>query len=339
VLVTGAAGFIGSHLSQRLAARGDVVTGFDNFDDLYAREIKQRNLDELRAGLATRPAGTDSGRFRFVEGDIGNPDELSVVFGAERPEVVVHLAALAGVRPSIANPARYADVNVTGSQRVLDACKAHGVTRLAFASSSSVYGIDSNVPFRESDPCLRPVSPYAATKRAGELINFTAHHLTGTGVTNLRFFTVYGPRQRPDLAIHKFTRLLSAGAPIELYGDGSTSRDYTWIDDIIDGCMAAVDQLAADGTARYRTYNLGGSQTTTLLELVELISQELGTRPEIVWLPEQPGDMTRTLADVTLSGRDLGYRPRVPIDQGIKRFIDWYRHTNHRITSARVTRP
>jgi UDP-glucuronate 4-epimerase len=328
VLVTGAAGFIGSHLCQRLSARGDEVTGFDNFDDFYPRDTKLRNLEELREGLPASPVGERPARFRFVEGDIRKPQDLATVFAAERPQMVVHLAALAGVRPSIVDPVRYADVNVTGSQCVLDACHAKGVTRLAFASSSSVYGMECAVPFRESDPCLKPVSPYAATKRAGELVNFTAHHLHGIGITNLRFFTVYGPRQRPDLAIYKFTRLLSAGDPIELYGDGSTSRDYTWIDDIVDGCVAAVDQLAADGTPHYRTYNLGGSQTTTLLKLVELISRELGMRPRIIWLPPQPGDMIRTLADVTLSGRDLSYRPRVPIEEGIPHFIEWYRRTS-----------
>ncbi len=338
VLVTGAAGFIGSHLCQRLAARGDDVAGIDNFDAFYPRATKERNLAELHAALApaaptpasvaafaSRQSVGRPGRFVFVEGDIRRPDDLASVFVAARPELVVHLAALAGVRPSIADPARYADVNITGTQRVLDACRAHGVARVAFASSSSVYGMDSAVPFRESDACLHPVSPYAATKRAGELVTFTAHHLTGMGVTNLRFFTVYGPRQRPDLAIHKFTRLIASGQPIDLYGDGSTSRDYTWVDDIVDGCVASVDQLAADAVGTYRIYNLGGSRTTTLLGLVEMISNALGQRPEIRWLPEQPGDMKRTLADLSLSGRDLGYQPRVPIEEGIKRFVDWYR--------------
>lgn len=325
ILVTGAAGFIGSHLCQRLTARGDDVTGFDNFDAFYARSLKERNLGELRAGIET---AARAGSFAFFEGDIRRPEDLATAFAAARPELVVHLAALAGVRPSIADPSRYADVNVTGSQHILNACQAHGVSRLAFASSSSVYGMDSAVPFRESDTCLRPVSPYAATKRAGEFINFTAHHLNGLGVSNLRFFTVYGPRQRPDLAIHKFTRLIATGKPIELFGDGSTSRDYTWIDDIIDGCVATIDQLAADAIGAYRIYNLGGSQTTTLMGLVDMIASALGRRPEIVWLPEQPGDMKRTLADVTLSGRELGYQPRVPIDEGIKRFVEWYRRAN-----------
>ena len=322
VLVTGAAGFIGSHLAERLARRGDDVTGFDNFDRFYARAVKERNLAEVHAAVAA-PGGT--GRFTFVEGDIRRADDLTAAFTAARPEVVVHLAALAGVRPSIEDPAGYADVNVNGTQRILDACRQHGVGRAAIASSSSVYGFDSAVPFRESDPCLHPVSPYAATKRAGELINFTAHHLHGLGVTNLRFFTVYGPRQRPDLAIHKFTRLISAGQPIELYGDGGTSRDYTWVDDIVDGCVATVDQLAADPRGVCRTYNLGGSQTTTLRELVDLIAGTLGLTPQIIWRPEQPGDMKRTLADLTHVTRELGYRPKVAIADGIPRFVAWFR--------------
>lgn len=340
IFVTGAAGFIGSHLSQRLATRGDDVTGFDNFDGFYARIVKERNLNELRANLTssfsssangpgTSARSTDpGGSFSFIEGDIRRPEDLAAAVATSRPELVVHLAALAGVRPSIEDPARYADVNVTGTQHVLGACQAHGIKRLVFASSSSVYGFDSAVPFRESDTCLHPVSPYAATKRSCELINFTAHHLNGLGVTNLRFFTVYGPRQRPDLAIHKFTRLISTGQRIQLFGDGSTSRDYTWVDDIIDGCVASIDQQKADAAARYRIYNLGGSQTTTLIELVDLISAALGQTPKIDWLPEQPGDMKRTLADLTLSRQELGYQPHVPIREGITRFVAWYRAAN-----------
>lgn len=326
VLVTGAAGFIGSHLSQRLLARGDQVTGLDNFDAFYDRAIKVRNLDHIRASAGGAPpsAAASPPAFAFFEGDLRNPEDLTRAFSHAPPDAVVHLAALAGVRPSIHEPARYADVNLTGTQRLLDACSTHGVRRLAFASSSSVYGLDSAVPFAEADPCLRPVSPYAATKRAGELLCFTAHHLTGVGVTSLRFFTVYGPRQRPDLAIHKFTRLISTGQPIELFGDGTTSRDYTFIDDIVDGCVAAIDQLIADPQGRHRTYNLGGSQTTTLRELVELISSTLGRQARITWLPEQPGDMQRTLADLSTARAELGYQPRVPMVEGIRRFADWF---------------
>ncbi len=315
ILVTGSAGFIGSHLAERLCARGDQVVGLDNFDAFYPRAVKERNVAALRA----RP------EFRFVEGDITSSDDLSLAFAEARPDTVVHLAALAGVRPSIADPLRYAEVNVTGTSRVLEACAKHRVTRLCFASSSSVYGVDSAVPFRESDPCGKPASPYAATKRSGELSTFVAHHLQSLDVTCLRFFTVYGPRQRPDLAIHKFTRLIDAGKPIELFGDGSTSRDYTWVDDIVDGTVAAIDEQAGARVPGYRIYNLGGSRTTSLMRLVELISQALGKKAAIEWRPEQPGDMRRTLADLTLSGAKLGYAPRVAIEDGIARFVAWFK--------------
>jgi UDP-glucuronate 4-epimerase len=313
IVVTGAAGFIGSHLSERLSARGDEVVGVDSFDPFYPRATKEQNLAALRG----------QARFTFVEGDIRDAAALARAFGDARADVVVHLAALAGVRPSLAEPARYADVNLVGTQRVLDAARAAGVRRFVFASSSSVYGGDSEPPFKESDLCLRPLSPYASTKRAGELMLWTAHHLYALDVTCLRFFTVYGPRQRPDLAIHKFGRLISAGQTIPLFGDGSTSRDYTFIDDIVDGVVASIDEaVAAPG---FRIYNLGGSRTTTLLGLVELISQALGKKANVEWQPEQPGDMKRTLADVTLSGRALGYAPKVPIEEGIARFVAWLR--------------
>ncbi|HEY5089815.1 MAG TPA: NAD-dependent epimerase/dehydratase family protein [Polyangia bacterium] len=313
ILITGAAGFIGSHLAERLCARGDEVVGIENFDPFYGRAVKEANLATLRRGP----------RFSLVDGDIRDAAALERAFGP-RTDVVVHLAALAGVRPSLADPARYADVNVTGTQRVIDAAAAHGVRRLVFASSSSVYGLDSEPPFKESDPCLKPVSPYASTKRAGELLLFTAHHLNALDVTCLRFFTVFGPRQRPDLAIHKFARLIAAGQPIELYGDGSSSRDYTFIDDIVDGVVAAVDEATGAGTG-YRIYNLGGSRTTTLLQLVDLLGKALGKTPRVEWRPEQPGDMQRTLADLTLSTRALGYAPHVTMEEGILRFVEWLR--------------
>jgi len=315
ILLTGSAGFIGSHLAERLCARGDQVVGLDNFDPFYPRAVKERNLAGLRA----------RSEFRFVEGDITSSDDLARGFAEARPDTVVHLAALAGVRPSIADPLRYSEVNVTGTVRLLDACWKHRVTRVVFASSSSVYGVDSAVPFRESDPCGKPASPYAATKRAGELCAFTAHHLQSLDVTCVRFFTVYGPRQRPDLAIHKFTRLIDAGQPIELFGDGSTSRDYTWVADIVDGIVAAIDQQGHDAAPAYRVYNLGGSQTTSLRELVDMIAAALGRAAMIEWKPEQPGDMKRTLADLGLSGTKLGYAPRVAIEDGIARFVSWFK--------------
>jgi UDP-glucuronate 4-epimerase len=313
ILITGAAGFIGSHLAERLVARGDEVVGFDSFDPFYPRATKEKNLAVLRG----------EARFAFFEGDIRDVAALGRAFGGGRFDVVVHLAALAGVRPSLAEPARYADVNLVGTQRVIDAARAVDVRRFVFASSSSVYGGDSEPPFKESDLCLEPLSPYAATKRAGELMLSTAHHLYGLDVSCLRFFTVYGPRQRPDLAIHKFGRLIEAGKRIALFGDGSTSRDYTFIEDIVDGVAAAIDEaVLAPG---FRIYNLGGSRTTTLLGLVELLGQALGKKPIVEWQPEQPGDMKRTLADLTLSGRALGYAPKVSIEEGIVRFVDWLR--------------
>ena len=319
ILLTGAAGFIGSNLAERLCGRGDRVTGFDNFDPFYAREVKERNL----AGLLGRKD------FTLVEGDLTDPHDVDEAFDvAGAVDGVVHLAALAGVRPSIANPGRYWNVNVTGTLQLLRACHDRGVKRIVFASSSSVYGMDSEVPFSEFDPCGRPMSPYAASKRAGELMAFTHHHLHGAAVTCLRFFTVYGPRQRPDLAIHKFTRLIAGGQPIELFGDGTTSRDYTWIDDILDGTVAAIDQQARDQRGPYRVYNLGGSRPTSLKELVDRIAAALGKPAVIDWKPEQPGDMQHTLADVELAEADLGYSPKVSIAAGIPRFVVWWRSVN-----------
>jgi UDP-glucuronate 4-epimerase len=319
ILLTGAAGFIGSHLAERLCGRGDRVTGFDNFDAFYPRGVKERNLAGLRA----------HGDFRLVEGDLTDPNDVEHAFEvAGSLDAVVHLAALAGVRPSIASPRRYWNVNVDGTLHLLHACQDLGVKRIVFASSSSVYGMDSAVPFSESDPCSRPLSPYAATKRAGELMAFNQHHLCGAAVTCLRLFTVYGPRQRPDLAIHKFTRLIAAGKTIELFGNGTSSRDYTFIDDILDGIVAAVDQQASDPTNAYRIYNLGGSRSTTLKELVDRIAAALGKQAIIEWSPEQPGDMKHTLADVNLARDQLGYSPKVSLDTGIPRFVEWWRSAN-----------
>jgi UDP-glucuronate 4-epimerase len=315
VLLTGAAGFIGSHLAERLCGRGDRVTGFDNFDPFYRREVKELNVAGLRARRD----------FELVEGDLTDPHDVNQAFAvAGEVDTVVHLAALAGVRPSIANPGRYWNVNVNGTLHLLHACRERGVKRIVFASSSSVYGLDSDVPFSEFDPCGHPMSPYAATKRAGELMAFNHHHLYGATVTCLRFFTVYGPRQRPDLAIHKFTRLIAAGQPIELFGDGTTSRDYTWIDDILDGVVAAIDQQSRDPRTAYRIYNLGGSRPTTLRELVDRISSALGKPAVIEWKREEPGDMKHTLADVNLAHGDLGYSPKVSIEAGIPRFVEWW---------------
>jgi UDP-glucuronate 4-epimerase len=323
VLVTGAAGFIGSHVCERLLARGDRVVGLDNFDPFYPRTTKLKNL----AGALPHPA------FKLVEGDVRSTADIqqALAAGEGGTDAVVHLAALAGVRPSLLEPERFYDVNVMGSVRLFEACRSAGIARVVFASSSSVYGQDSAVPFREQDPCGRPLSPYAASKRAGELLAWNTHHLHRLAITCLRFFTVFGPRQRPDLAIHKFVSAMTRGEPIDLYGDGSTARDYTYIDDITDGVVAALDRQAA-APAEFRLYNLGGSRPTSLARLVELISAELRVSPRIAWKPEQPGDMRHTLADVSLAQRDLGFAPKVGLEEGIARFVKWWRTRESLIT-------
>jgi UDP-glucuronate 4-epimerase len=311
VLLTGVAGFIGSHLAKRLLARGDELIGLDNFDEtLYPAALHQRNLAEL----GTPP------RLRLVRGDFLDAP-LVERLTADRIDVVVHLGALAGVRPSIAQPKRYQRVNIEGTLNLLEACRQSRVARFVFASSSSVYGARSTVPFREDDPCDRPASPYAATKRCGEILCANYSELHGIATTALRFFTVYGPRQRPEMAIHKFARLIREDRPLPLFGDGSTARDYTFIDDIVDGVVAAIDRT---GGGAHRVYNLGGSRTTTLAKLVELLEAGLGKRARIERLPDQPGDVPITFADVSRSSSELGYAPKVPIEEGLRRFCDWF---------------
>jgi UDP-glucuronate 4-epimerase len=310
LLVTGIAGFIGSHLAARLLARGDELVGLDAFDEtLYPAQLHERNLATLGAHA----------RLEFVRGDL--LDAPLVERLVERVDGVVHLAALAGVRPSIIQPKRYQRVNIEGTLNLLEACRAREVKRFVFASSSSVYGARSTVPFREDDPCDRPASPYAATKRCGEILCANYTELFGIATTALRFFTVYGPRQRPEMAIHKFARLIADAKPLPLFGDGSTARDYTFIDDIVDGVVAAIDRC--DG-GRHRVYNLGGSRTTTLQQLVELLEAGLGKRAVIERLPDQPGDVPITFADVSRSASELGYAPNVPIEEGLRRFCDWF---------------
>jgi UDP-glucuronate 4-epimerase len=311
VLVTGIAGFIGSHLGARLLASGHEVVGLDCFDEtLYPAELHARNLETLgdHAGL------------EFVHGDLLDAPLVDATIAQGRFDVVVHLAALAGVRPSIAQPKRYQRVNVEGTLNVLEACRAFGPRRVVFASSSSVYGARAEVPFREEDPADRPASPYAATKRAGELLCASYCELHALSIAALRFFTVYGPRQRPEMAIHKFARLILDGQPVPLFGDGSSARDYTFIDDIIDGVMGAIDVTSQSG---YRVYNLGGSRTTTLARLVELLEHALGKRAVVARAPDQPGDVPITFASVERAARDLGYAPKVGIEDGLARFCAW----------------
>lgn len=313
VLVTGAAGFIGSHLTDALLARGDEVLGLDEFNDYYDPAVKRGNL----AGALAKPG------FALVEADICDEAALRAAFERFRPEVVVHLAARAGVRPSLQDPNLYHRVNVVGGQHILDACRDFGPSHLVFASSSSVYGGSTAVPFTEDDPVMRPISPYAATKRMNELQAHVYSHLYGLHVTMLRFFTVYGPRQRPDMAIHKFTRNLLRGEPIPVFGDGSTRRDYTYIDDIVQGLLGCVDT-----PLRYEILNLGESRTTTLAELVEMVARHAGRPPVIDRRPAQPGDVEITYADISRARRLVGYAPRFEMDEGIRRFVAWYRQTH-----------
>jgi UDP-glucuronate 4-epimerase len=308
LLITGMAGFIGSHLTERLLARGHEVTGLDNFDPFYARSRKEANLAVL-------------GKGRCVEGDILHPGALDGILGAAHYDAVVHLAALAGVGPSLAVPSRYMRVNVEGTVLVAEAMVRHGVPRMIFASSSSVYGGNTKVPFDEDDRIDDPVSPYAASKRAGELALQAAVHTTGIAATALRFFTVYGPRQRPDMAIHKFIRAIDGGEPVILRGDGATSRDYTYIDDIIDGTVAAVER----STPGFRAYNLGGSHATRLDDLVARIGRALGKTPRIEVVSEMRGDVQHTLAGVARAHAELGYDPQVGLDEGLRRFVAWFR--------------
>jgi UDP-glucuronate 4-epimerase len=313
IVVTGAAGFIGSHTCERLVGRGHDVIGLDSFDGyLYPAEVKRCNADEL-AQLA---------RFRMVEGDICDAAAVAGVITAD-VDVVCHLAALAGVRPSLAQPLRYLRTNIEGTGVIVERMREVGVSRLVFASSSSVYGAKQGTEiaaFLEDDPCLTPASPYAATKRMNELQLSTYRDLYGLGVYALRFFTVYGPRQRLDMAIAKFTRAIAAGAPITLYGDGSSRRDYTFIDDTVTGVVAAIERVAPK---QYEIVNLGGTQTISLVELVETIERVIGKRATIDWQPDQPGDVPITYANIDRARELLGYAPTTRPDAGIARYWEW----------------
>ncbi|MGQ9662097.1 MAG: GDP-mannose 4,6-dehydratase [Kiritimatiellia bacterium] len=309
ILVTGGAGFIGSHLTERFLERGDHVVILDNLNDAYDPRIK---LENLRRSLS-------SSRATFVKGDILDTALLRQLFSRHGFDVVVHLAARAGVRSSLTQPLLYEEVNCRGTLNLLEEMRIHNVRRFVFASSSSVYGNVKTIPFREDARVDRPLSPYAATKVAGELYCYNFHHLYGVSVTALRFFTVYGPRQRPDMAIYKFTALINAGQPIPFYGDGTTARDYTYYSDIIDGVVAAVDRDLG-----FEIVNLGDSRTTTLAELVQLIESNLGKKAILHRMPVPKEDVTVTCADITKAEHLLGYRPKVPIEEGIRRFVEWY---------------
>ena len=310
ILVTGGAGFIGSHLIEYLLRDGYEVDCLDNFNGYYDPLIKRNNI---QVALQHR-------YFQLIEGDILDHSFAKLQFQKRSYDVVVHLAARAGVRPSIKNPLLYERVNIQGTMCLLELCKQYNVNKFVFASSSSVYGANEKVPFSESDPVDNPISPYAATKKAGESICYTYHHLYNISINCLRFFTVYGPRQRPDMAIHKFARLINQSESVPMFGDGSSRRDYTFISDIVQGVLRSIERC--DG---YHIYNLGESTTIELRRLIELLENTLNKKAEINHLPPQPGDVPITYADISLARRDLDYTPQVGIEEGIEKFVEWFR--------------
>ncbi len=321
ILVTGGAGFIGSHLCEKLLIEGNIVIIIDNFNDFYDPHIKRKNIEEIKNTM--KKNGIEEDKLILFEGDFRNTEFLDEVFNSNEVDTVVHLAAMAGVRPSIENPQLYYDVNITGTLNILEQCRMKNIKKFVFASSSSVYGNNEKVPFAETDIVDNPISPYAATKKSGELMCHTYHHLYNMSIACLRFFTVYGPRQRPDLAIHKFTNLIKNNEPIPFFGDGSTSRDYTYIEDIIDGIVKSIE-WTDDNENSFDVFNLGGDKTVSLKEMVETIETTLSTTAIINKLPMQPGDVNRTCADISHSNKTIGYRPRTSFKEGIEKFVKWY---------------
>ena len=310
-LVTGGAGFIGSHVCERLLHDGHRVWAFDDLNNFYDPQFKQRNLREIQS-LAKS--------FEFVHGDIADRAALDEIFSSVKFDQVIHLAARAGVRPSLADPALYQRVNVEGTVNVLEAARKNGVKKIIIASSSSVYGVNSKVPFSESDPIFSAISPYAASKLACEALGHTWHHIYKMDVAMLRFFTVYGPRQRPDLAIYKFAKLMTAGKPIPVFGDGSAARDYTFITDTLDGIIACTRKEFG-----FEIFNLGESQIVSLAKMIELLEDALGKTGVIDRQPLQPGDVPFTFADISKARAELGYNPQMKFEQGIKLFAEWFR--------------
>jgi UDP-glucuronate 4-epimerase len=310
-LVTGGAGFIGSHVCERLLRNGHHVWAFDDLNNFYDPQFKQRNLREIQA--LAKP-------FEFVHGDITDRAALDEIFSSVKFDQVIHLAARAGVRPSLAEPALYQRVNVEGTVNVLEAARKNGVRKVTIASSSSVYGLNSKVPFSESDPIFSAISPYAASKLACEALGHTWQHIYKMDVAMLRFFTVYGPRQRPDLAIYKFAKLITAGKPIPVFGDGSAARDYTFITDTLDGIIACTKKEFG-----YEIFNLGESETVSLARMTELLEAALGKKAVIDRQPLQPGDVPITFADISKARAKLGYNPQVKFEDGIKLFAEWFK--------------
>lgn len=313
ILVTGGAGFIGSHLVERLLSMGERVSIMDDFNDYYDPAVKRRNVESAITHACCR----------LYDGDIRDNTAVESVWAREPIDVVVHLAAWAGVRPSIKKPNLYADVNVVGTVKILEAARKHGCDKFVFASSSSVYGNNEKTPFHEDDRVDHPISPYAATKKSGEMLCHTYHHLYKMPMTCLRFFTVYGPRCRPDLAIPKFTQLIDEGKPIPMFGDGSMQRDFTYIDDIVDGIVGAIEHCGA-----FRIYNLGESKPIVLRDMIATIGDAMGKKPTIESQPEQPGDVKITYADVSRAREEIGYNPTMDFAEGIRRYVAWYQESH-----------
>lgn len=311
ILVTGFAGFIGSHLTERLLEEGHTVIGIDSFNDYYDPKIKERNCSSFK----------DNKNFIFNNFDIREKSKIDDLFSKHKPDCIVHLAARAGVRPSLSEPILYEEVNILGTLNLLEAAKNNGCKKIVFGSSSSVYGECKNVPFKETELDLKPISPYGVTKLNGEKFCYAYNHLHKISTICLRFFTVYGPRQRPDLAIHKFTKLIEEGKPIPVFGNGSFKRDFTYVTEILDGIMASIKY---DKTS-FEIFNLGESHTTSVLDLIKLIESALGKKAIIDWQPEQPGDVPQTYADVSKAEKLLGYKPKTKPEEGIKKFVEWYR--------------
>ena len=320
VLVTGGAGFIGSHLCEKLVLKGYKVISVDSFNDYYSPKLKRNNIQEIIDTITID--GLDAKSFLSVEGDIRDLSLLQSVFSIHDIDTVVHLAAYAGVRPSICNPALYYDVNIVGTMNLLEVLKKYGIKKLVFASSSSVYGNNEKLPFCEDDIVDSPISPYAASKKSGELMCHVYHHLYNINTACLRFFTVYGPRQRPDLAIRKFTELILNDREISVYGDGSTERDYTFISDIIDGIVKSIDWIQSD-QSKFDIFNLGESKTISLLEMIATIEKAIGKKAKKNNHPEQEGDVKKTFADIKKAKNVLGYNPSTEFEEGIKVFVDW----------------
>ena len=309
ILLTGGAGFIGSHLTEELLRDGNDVICVDNFNDYYDPDIKRRNIKQI----------LDNPHYQLVEADILDGKKLESIFSSQNIDTIIHLAARAGVRPSIQQPLLYERVNVQGTMNLLEICRQYEIKDFVFASSSSVYGANENVPFRETDSVDNPISPYAATKKAGELVCYTYHKLYDISVNCLRFFTVYGPRQRPDMAIHKFAQLISDEKAIPVFGSGKSRRDYTFYSDIVQGIVGAIQNCKG-----YNIYNLGESNTVELLYLIELIQDALGKKAILDFQPDQPGDVPITFADISKAKTELKYNPQINIEEGIKQFAEWF---------------